>query len=193
MEKTKKMEVSKPTKGNDKPTPKEKAKKIEKTEKIEKKTEKKPEKNIEKKPEKKPEKKIEKKIEKKTEKKIVKKSDKKSPKEAVKPSPKIKKIADPNAAQKALDYLTSWVNDRAAWKFQKTRQTWLLKNMFDLKQIPDEKFSQLLQYLKGLRGNARETTLKKSMAVVQEAGKAPEDGDAQKSAQRAKDVIQMYS
>lgn len=41
--------------------------------------------------------------------------------------------------------------------------TWSFKI---LSQIPDEKFSLLLQYLEGLRGGARDTTVQKALAPV---------------------------
>ncbi|XP_078009044.1 protein cholesin isoform X7 [Phascolarctos cinereus] len=37
----------------------------------------------------------------------------------------------PSGAELALDYLISWANKREEWKFQKTRQTWLLLHMYD--------------------------------------------------------------
>ncbi|XP_077358363.1 protein cholesin [Festucalex cinctus] len=109
-------------------------------------------------------------------------------------SPKAKeKESGPTSSQQALDYLTCWAHNRAAWKFQKTRQTWLLQNMFDSEQIRDEKFSVLLQYLEGLRGGSRDTTVQKALVLVQESDQAPEDGNVQKRAHRAREVIQMLS
>ncbi|XP_019749338.1 protein cholesin [Hippocampus comes] len=99
----------------------------------------------------------------------------------------------PTASRQALDYLTCWADNRAAWKFQKTRQTWLLQNMFDSEQIRDEKFSVLLQYLEGLRGGSRDTTVQKALVLVQESGQAPDDRNVQKKAHRAREVIQMLS
>lgn len=60
-------------------------------------------------------------------------------------------------------------------------------------QIPDEKFPVLLEYLEGLRGGARETTVQKALALVEESGKAPEDVSVQQRAQRAREVIQLLS
>ncbi|XP_059180584.1 uncharacterized protein C7orf50 homolog isoform X2 [Centropristis striata] len=99
----------------------------------------------------------------------------------------------PIAPQQALEYLTCWAENRTEWKFQKTRQTWLLQHMFDSEQIPDEKFSVLLQYLEGLRGAAKDTTVQKALALVEESGQAPEDRDVQQRAHRAREVIQLLS
>lgn len=60
-------------------------------------------------------------------------------------------------------------------------------------QIPDEKFPVLLQYVEGLRGGARDTTVQKALALVNESGQAPEDGIVQQRAQRAREVIQLLS
>lgn len=101
--------------------------------------------------------------------------------------------SEPTAPQQALDYLTCWAENRAEWKFQKTRQTWLLQHMFHSEKIPDEKFSVLLQYLEGLRGGARDTTVQKAMVLVEESGQAPEDSAVQQRAHRAREVIQLLS
>lgn len=99
----------------------------------------------------------------------------------------------PSAEQQALDYLTCWAENRSQWKFQKTRQTWLLQHMFDSEKIPDEKYSVLLQYLEGLRGSGRDTTVQKALFLVEESGKAPEDIVVQQRAHRAREVIQLLS
>ncbi|XP_037612035.1 uncharacterized protein C7orf50 homolog [Sebastes umbrosus] len=125
-------------------------------------------------------------------KKILKKEEKKRLKaegETVKKA----EASGPTAPQHALVYLTCWAENRTEWKFQKTRQTWLLQHMFDFEQIPDEKFSVLLQYLEGLRGTAKDTTVQKALALVEESGQAPEDKAVQQRAHRAREVIQLLS
>uniref|UniRef100_A0A3Q3VPH3 WKF domain-containing protein n=1 Tax=Mola mola TaxID=94237 RepID=A0A3Q3VPH3_MOLML len=113
----------------------------------------------------------------------------------------IKEASGPTAPQQALDYLTclfclcSWAENRTEWKFQKTRQTWLLQHIFDFEKvnIPDEKFPVLLQYLEGLRGGARNITVQKALVLVEESGQAPEDRAVQQRAHRAREVIQLLS
>ncbi|CAJ1080857.1 uncharacterized protein C7orf50 homolog isoform X2 [Xyrichtys novacula] len=99
----------------------------------------------------------------------------------------------PSAPQQALDYLTCWAEKRTEWKFQKTRQTWLLQHMFDSEKIPDDKFSLLMQYLEGLRGGARDTTAQKALALIEESGQMPEDSVVQQRAHRAREVIQLLT
>lgn len=60
-------------------------------------------------------------------------------------------------------------------------------------QIPDDKFSVLLQYLEGLQGGARETTVQKALSLIEESGQAPEDRSVQQRAHRARDVVQLLS
>lgn len=58
-----------------------------------------------------------------------------------------------------LDYLHTWYTNRQHWNFKKVRQIWLLQNMFDQEQIPDEDFCILLKYLEGLKGAAKDKTI----------------------------------
>ncbi|XP_029954216.1 protein cholesin [Salarias fasciatus] len=123
-------------------------------------------------------------------KKILKKEEKKRLKEAGETP---QRTEGTSASQQALDYLTCWADNRSAWRFQKTRQTWLLQHMFDCEKVPDEKFSILLQYLEGLRGGAKDTTVQKGLKLVEESGQAPEDTAVQQRAHRAREVIQLFS
>ncbi|XP_017273953.1 uncharacterized protein C7orf50 [Kryptolebias marmoratus] len=125
-------------------------------------------------------------------KKILKKEEKKRLKEEGRTLPK-NKVTGPSASKQALDYLTCWAENRSEWKFQKTRQTWLLQHMFDSEQVPDEKFSAMLEYLEGLCGRAKDTTVQKALSVVEESGQAAEDSGVQQRAQRAREVIQLLS
>lgn len=125
-------------------------------------------------------------------KKILKKEEKKRLRQEGETLPQTEAVA-PTAARQALDYLTCWAENRREWKFQKTRQTWLLQHMFDSDKIPDEKFTVLLQYLEGLRGAAKDTTVQKALVLVQQSGEAPDDTAVQQRAQRAREVIQLLS
>eukprot|EP00161_Ancyromonas_sigmoides_P007663 TRINITY_DN1934_c1_g1_i4.p1 TRINITY_DN1934_c1_g1~~TRINITY_DN1934_c1_g1_i4.p1 ORF type:complete len:279 (-),score=39.22 TRINITY_DN1934_c1_g1_i4:214-951(-) len=70
-----------------------------------------------------------------------------------------------NTAQKAaLAYLTHFKHSREnpaeKFKFNKTRQVFLLKNAFEKALIPAEYFAIMLKYLENIAGNARENLLK---------------------------------
>ncbi|XP_059892941.1 uncharacterized protein C7orf50 homolog isoform X2 [Gadus macrocephalus] len=96
-------------------------------------------------------------------------------------------------SQQALDYLTCWNENRAAWKFQKLRQTWLLQHIHDSEEVPDESFPVLLLYIEGLRGAARDLTVQKAEALVKSLGDGPWDPEQQQKMQRAREVLQLLS
>ncbi|XP_010887157.2 uncharacterized protein C7orf50 [Esox lucius] len=104
----------------------------------------------------------------------------------------IDEASKPIAPQQALDYLSCWAENRKDWRFQKTRQTWLLQHMFDSKKIPDENFTVLLSYLEGVRGRARDTTVQKAETLVREE-EGEQDTEAQQRVKRAREVIQLLS
>ncbi|XP_051789641.1 uncharacterized protein C7orf50 homolog isoform X2 [Erpetoichthys calabaricus] len=91
------------------------------------------------------------------------------------------------AAELALQYLRCWYENRQVWKFQKTRQTWLLQNMYDKQKVPDEDFAVLLEYLEGLQGSARATTVSKAESVVRD------HDDSEEMTDRARQIIQLLS
>jgi hypothetical protein len=64
----------------------------------------------------------------------------------------------PNAA---LEYLVQYQADRASWKFNKNRETWLLKHIFSTTDIPREHDLALATYFHGLKGTGARERLKK--------------------------------
>ncbi|KAK1164999.1 hypothetical protein AOXY_G15452 [Acipenser oxyrinchus oxyrinchus] len=98
----------------------------------------------------------------------------------------------PSGAEMAQDYLTCWSKNRNDWRFKKTRQTWLLQHMFDSEKVPDELFDVLLEYLDGLKGGARKTTVKAAESVIRDCEDS-EDSAAVVKAGRAREVIQLLS
>lgn len=61
--------------------------------------------------------------------------------------------------QDSLAYLHNWRDNRSQWKFQKKRQTWLLKHMYDTKIVSDDDFNTVLEYIGPLQGSSRTLTL----------------------------------
>ncbi|XP_040134231.1 protein cholesin isoform X1 [Ictidomys tridecemlineatus] len=98
-----------------------------------------------------------------------------------------------SGAELALDYLRGWAQKHKNWKFQKTRQTWLLLHMYDSDKVPDEHFSTLLAYLEGLKGRARELTVQKAEALIQELDEAGSEAALLEKAQRLRQVLQLLS
>ncbi|XP_074057091.1 protein cholesin isoform X1 [Macrotis lagotis] len=100
----------------------------------------------------------------------------------------------PSGAELALDYLISWANKREEWKFQKTRQTWLLLHMYDSNKVPDKHFSILLDYLEGLRGRAREVTVEKAEMLMKKLDASEsEDSSLSEKSERIRQVLQLLS
>ncbi|KAG9276188.1 hypothetical protein AMEX_G8478 [Astyanax mexicanus] len=130
-------------------------------------------------------------------KKIRRKEEKKRLREEGNSTKEEKKIQ--NVAQtQALSYLTCWSEKREEWKFQKTRQVWLLQHMYDSEKVSDDHFAVLLSYVEGLQGVARETTVQKAEALVRWDGQDGSEGsatreEAQKRAHRAKEIVQILS
>ncbi|XP_056358920.1 uncharacterized protein C7orf50 homolog isoform X1 [Oenanthe melanoleuca] len=108
----------------------------------------------------------------------------------------IKKVEPkkPSGCEQALAYLTSWSKTPDEWKFQKTRQTWLLLHMYDKEKVPDKYFTILLDYLQGLRGNARDKTVQKAEAFMKEFdGSDGEDPNLLEKCERIRQVLQLLS
>eukprot|EP00075_Anas_platyrhynchos_P005002 XP_012955578.1 uncharacterized protein C7orf50 homolog isoform X1 [Anas platyrhynchos] len=99
-----------------------------------------------------------------------------------------------SGSELALAYLTSWSKNPEEWKFQKTRQTWLLLHMYDKEKVPDEYFTILLDYLQGLQGKARDTTVQKAEALMKELdGSDAEDPSMVEKSERIRQVLQLLS
>ncbi|XP_067406992.1 uncharacterized protein C7orf50 homolog isoform X2 [Emydura macquarii macquarii] len=100
----------------------------------------------------------------------------------------------PSGAELALEYLSSWSKKTNEWKFQKTRQTWLLLHMYDKEKVPDEYFSVLLDYLEGLKGSARDVTMQKAEALMKEYDNSDtEDPGLLEKCERIRKVLQLLS
>uniref|UniRef100_A0A8C5X8P8 Chromosome 7 open reading frame 50 n=2 Tax=Malurus TaxID=55806 RepID=A0A8C5X8P8_9PASS len=108
----------------------------------------------------------------------------------------IKKVEPkkPSGCERALAYLTSWSKNPEEWKFQKTRQTWLLLHMYDKEKVPDKYFTILLDYLQGLQGGARDKTVQKAEAFMKEFdGSDGEDPNLLEKCERIRQVLQLLS
>ncbi|KAL4669790.1 hypothetical protein H8959_008344 [Pygathrix nigripes] len=102
-------------------------------------------------------------------------------------------LARRSGAELALDYLCAWAQKHENWRFQKTRQTWLLLHMYDRDKVPDEHFSTMLAYLEGLQGRARELTVQKAEALMRELDEEDPDPLLPGRVQRIRQVLQLLS
>lgn len=101
-----------------------------------------------------------------------------------------------SAQTAATDYLKTWSNDKASWKFQKVRQVWLLQNLYDQSKVSASDFSILLLYLENLKGKAKDETLSKASKILEAGdsdGSSDEDGDRVTKCDRAREILQMLN
>jgi len=66
----------------------------------------------------------------------------------------------------AISYLQLWASNRDHWKFEKLKQTCLLKNCLNTDSIDDTRFETLLEYIASIKGAARQATLVEMQSVV---------------------------
>ncbi|KAJ3286742.1 hypothetical protein HDU79_006267 [Rhizoclosmatium sp. JEL0117] len=85
----------------------------------------------------------------------------------------------PTPREQAAQYLQQWSTDRTAWKFQKSRQLWILRHLLDTWNISDDNFKIALKYCKDLpEGNARTVTLAEMKEVIVKGVTATKTDDA---------------
>ncbi|KAF8529745.1 hypothetical protein BU17DRAFT_79848 [Hysterangium stoloniferum] len=110
------------------------------------------------------------------------------------PTPKIKKKKQPKtddfpnpsgdphlseSALKALEYVHANVTSAPDWKFNKARQNWIIRNVWDdaidnsrpamTIQVPDLYFPSCIKYLSGVQGNTRDVLIKSSKDIIEKA------------------------
>ena len=50
----------------------------------------------------------------------------------------------------SLNYLVLWKESKDAWKFQKTRQIWLVRNIYNVERMPENHFKIMKKYIKSM-------------------------------------------
>ena len=53
------------------------------------------------------------------------------------------------------------------WKFNKTRQVWLLTNCYNLQKVPPKYFKIFIPYIKSLQGRAKKIASDEAVAIVE--------------------------
>ncbi len=99
-----------------------------------------------------------------------------------------KKSQQPHAQKSnaALDYLNNYRTARSTWKFNKNRETWILKHIFSESDISRDYDLALAEYIHGLQGPAARERLKtqcvgllKKEAFTQNGAISPEEESSQ--------------
>jgi len=72
----------------------------------------------------------------------------------------------------SLNYLVTWKQKKEEWKFKKSRQVFLLKNIYNLWQIPIKHFKILVNYIKAIpEGTLREEIKKEAIEMIEKPQK----------------------
>ncbi|KXT14831.1 hypothetical protein AC579_4071 [Pseudocercospora musae] len=65
-----------------------------------------------------------------------------------------------------VEYLLQYEHDKANWKFNKNKQNDLFRNIFNIYRIPSEHTPAVVQYIKGLKGQARQRIAEQAEDVL---------------------------
>ncbi|EKM80471.1 hypothetical protein AGABI1DRAFT_106643 [Agaricus bisporus var. burnettii JB137-S8] len=66
----------------------------------------------------------------------------------------------PEQASKALSYAFRRFHEPNNWKFNKAKQNWLVRNLWNFQSIPEKYENLVVKYLSAVQGNTRENILK---------------------------------
>ena len=114
----------------------------------------------------------------------------------------------------AIAYLKAYIeskadnaneSQKAAWKFNKNTQTWLIRHMYNAEVVSKSTFALLLEYFRGLQGNTKSRVLQEATdRVLQykefEKKQEAQNGNADESDQhkalrkeykRARQIVQL--
>lgn len=96
------------------------------------------------------------------------------------------------AQQKNLNYLSLWKHSQADWKFEKIRQAWLHKHMFEKELVPKEHWKTLVEYFSGAKGQIRQTIIKECTDIVEKYDNSTEEDNeiTEVKFKRARDMLQ---
>jgi len=78
-------------------------------------------------------------------------------------------------SKKALGYVFSQTTD-PAWKFNKARQNWIIRNLWTSESIPEKYIPSVAEYLSKVQGRVRETLIESCNKVLTPS--APEDTES---------------
>ncbi|CDW82845.1 UNKNOWN [Stylonychia lemnae] len=67
----------------------------------------------------------------------------------------------------SLNYLVLWKENHEVWKFKKSRQVFLFKNMYNVEKVPTKHFKILKKYIKAMQGQQKEKILEEALAIIE--------------------------
>jgi len=69
----------------------------------------------------------------------------------------------------ALEYVHANLASTPDWKFNKARQNWIIRNLWDDAIVPDLYFPSCVKYVSGVQGNTRDVLIKSSKDIIEKA------------------------
>ncbi|EAT38788.1 AAEL009356-PA [Aedes aegypti] len=97
--------------------------------------------------------------------------------------------------EECRQYLQTWNDSREKWKFQKIKQVYIQKHVFDEDHLDGDMWPVVLEYLSGTKGPGRENLTKRAEEVIRELDRQAKDsGDDSllegSKYQRARELLQ---
>ena len=90
------------------------------------------------------------------------------------------KSSESRAITSSIEYLQQFSQDRALWRFNKKKQTILLKNLFDIHLIPLQHDQVIVEYISGLQGEAaRQRLIETATSILQSIAEKQDDFEMQ--------------
>jgi hypothetical protein len=75
--------------------------------------------------------------------------------ESVEKAPYVPSVENPEKGTHCLEYIRQWKESPSTWKFQKLKQAWILKHMWNEEKVPKDDFDIVKKYIKKLTGGAK--------------------------------------
>ncbi len=75
----------------------------------------------------------------------------------------------------AISYLQQYHQSRETWKFNKTKQTYILKNLFDNDKIPSSLDTALTSYIQGLQGTDARSRVRQAALTIRAEDSTPKE------------------
>lgn len=92
--------------------------------------------------------------------------------------PLLENSSESKAILGCIEYLEQFSQDRSSWRFNKKKQTTLLKHLFDVRLIPPQHNQAIIKYTSGLQGEAaRQRVIEDSKSILEAITRQQEDFD----------------
>ncbi|KAJ2997345.1 hypothetical protein HDV02_005617 [Globomyces sp. JEL0801] len=95
------------------------------------------------------------------------------------------------AKKASLYYLSQFINDKQNWKFQKVRQTWILRNLYYQHQIDNAQFKNALLYMANMGSKAKAETIEEAKLMIEQANNSKKQQEDEQQEGDEKAIEQM--